>query len=204
MPAIRTRVERSADYILPNVSCFDISSSPPVETQEITASRKIEAFATMLPNIEEIDISYKRTLKAMLYNIASARRKIRRIKCNGCHEMISMAGGPLGWILDSLTELYLDNSQLMSFIHHGNIEAYENEGQSGIFLLKSCSCLERLSIKNVSWSTRDGEEEGPVSQAMLIKMVRDHPTLHWLRSDLTQENIAMLQQERPEMIFVSE
>ena len=43
----------------------------------------------------------------------------------------------------------------------------------------------------------------PVRQEMLIKMVRLHPTLRWLRSDLTKENIAMLQQERPEITFVS-
>jgi hypothetical protein len=36
-----------------------------------------------------------------------------------------------------------------------------------------------------------------VSQEMLIKMVRNHPALRWLWSNLLEENIAMqLQQER--------
>jgi hypothetical protein len=39
---------------------------------------------------------------------------------------------------------------------------------------------------------------------MLIKMVRLHPTLRWLRSDLSEENVAMLKQERPEITFVSD
>lgn len=42
-----------------------------------------------------------------------------------------------------------------------------------------------------------------VSQEMLIKMVRCHCTLRWVRSDLSAENVAMLQQERPEVVFVS-
>jgi hypothetical protein len=55
-----------------------------------------------------------------------------------------------------------------------------------------------MSIKNYSWFIRP-EEEGDgnmVSQEMLIKMVRNHPALRWLRSNLLEENIAMLQQER--------
>lgn len=39
---------------------------------------------------------------------------------------------------------------------------------------------------------------------MLIKMVRLHPTLRWLRSDLTEENVAMLKQERPDQTFLSD
>jgi len=43
-----------------------------------------------------------------------------------------------------------------------------------------------------------------IPQDMLMKMVRHHPTLRWLRSDLTPENVAILQQERPDITFVSE
>ena len=41
-------------------------------------------------------------------------------------------------------------------------------------------------------------------QEVIVKMVRNRPQLRWLRSDLTPENVAMLQQERPEITFVSE
>ena len=47
-------------------------------------------------------------------------------------------------------------------------------------------------------------EPRPFSQNMLIKLVRHHPTLRWLRSDLTDENIAMLNEERPEVTLVNE
>jgi hypothetical protein len=36
-----------------------------------------------------------------------------------------------------------------------------------------------------------------------MKTVRLYPTLKWLRSDLTAENVAFLQQERPGITFVT-
>ena len=73
------------------------------------------------------------------------------------------------------------------------------------YLIRECSHLERLSIKNATWCLQENPlEKFPVSQGMLIKMVRKHQTLQWLRSDLSAENVAMLQQERPEVTFVSD
>jgi hypothetical protein len=63
--------------------------------------------------------------------------------------------------------------------------------------------LQRLSIINATWAAIDSEATQPLSQGKLVKMVQNHPTLCWLRSDLTDENIAMLQQKRPEFTFVS-
>lgn len=209
MPPIRIEVERSAGFLLPNVSCFDMSftPSPQAETQETSRRFNIMAFEIMFPNLEEVDVSSSRTSNTLLFCILFACRKIRRIKCNASRDQIDMAGVTLVSISDSLTELYLDNSQLISLIP-GNVEVFSvnvDEDQENLyFLLKRCGSLERLSIKNASWSTRDGKEQGDVSQEMLIKMVRNHPALRWLRSDLTKENIAVLQRERPDITFVSD
>lgn len=70
-------------------------------------------------------------------------------------------------------------------------------------VLQQCTSLERLSVKNATWS--DGDERAHlVSQEMLINMVWHHPSLRWLRSDLAAENITALQQEQPEITFVAE
>lgn len=62
--------------------------------------------------------------------------------------------------------------------------------------------LERVSVVGVT--THNGENDSrPLKQSTLIKFVRNTPTLTWLRSDLTDENIAMLRKERPEVTFVS-
>lgn len=66
------------------------------------------------------------------------------------------------------------------------------------YMFVRCINLERLSIKNATWDYPNGYYQ-PVSQDMLIKMVRNHPTLQWLRSDLTTANIAMLQREPPRL-----
>ena len=76
-----------------------------------------------------------------------------------------------------------------------------------LYLLYYCKNLERLSIniKDATWYT-DGNptETFSISQEMIIKMVRNNRGLRWLRSDLTAENVAMLQQERPDITFVTE
>lgn len=71
------------------------------------------------------------------------------------------------------------------------------------YLLECCDCLERLSIKNVSLTYSHDPTE-PVSQDLLINMVRNHPHAVGLGVILTPENIDMLQHERPEITFVSE
>lgn len=73
------------------------------------------------------------------------------------------------------------------------VSLYANH-QYGPFLFKTCSSLERLSIKNIRFVTCKGEE-GDITQEMLIKMVHNQATVRWLKSDLSDENITMLQRE---------
>ena len=74
------------------------------------------------------------------------------------------------------------------------------------YLWMNCPRLERVSMKGVTLQVLGAEEQEPepVPQDIIIKFVRRHHPLRWLRSDLTAENVAMLQQERPEVTFVSE
>jgi hypothetical protein len=54
-----------------------------------------------------------------------------------------------------------------------------------------------VSIKNVTYQRiHDNRiEVYPVTQKMIMKMVRHHPALKWLRSDMA-ENVSILQQKR--------
>lgn len=67
--------------------------------------------------------------------------------------------------------------------------------------------LERVSIRDATWTMEDEEEEEserhPLSQQTIIQFVRSKPTLRWLRSDLSEENSSMLKRERPETTFIS-
>ena len=75
------------------------------------------------------------------------------------------------------------------------------------------SCLEsieRLSVRNAKYE-KNGRFEGrnntmpsAITQNALVKFVQFAPSsLRWFRSDLTQENIEMLQEERPEIEFLN-
>ncbi len=66
--------------------------------------------------------------------------------------------------------------------------------------------LERVSIKGVTVEDQVigvGSERQPLSQEAIVQFVRNTPSLRWLRSDLTEQNVAMLQKDRPEMTLVS-
>jgi hypothetical protein len=60
--------------------------------------------------------------------------------------------------------------------------------------------LQSLSLKDVSFVVPSGHMF-PVTQRMLVRLVRCTPSLRWLRSDLNPANTAMLKRERPEIIF---
>ena len=75
---------------------------------------------------------------------------------------------------------------------------YDNEYHRATFLFCHCSkALERVSIRNMKWDSE------VVSQDALIKFVRNVPTLRWFRSDLTIENMNMLNLERPEIVLLN-
>lgn len=78
--------------------------------------------------------------------------------------------------------------------------------------------LERLSTKSAAWSmesevdsgsrswtweNEEGTERQPLPQEMTIRLVGAAPALRWLRSKLSEEIIATLKQERPEVAFIS-
>ena len=77
-----------------------------------------------------------------------------------------------------------------------------------IFLFNCLKSLERLSIRNTKYSTEDSSKSRvdgrDIPQHILIKFVLNAPSsMCWFCSNLTQENRAMLQQERPEIKLVN-
>jgi len=104
----------------------------------------------------------------------------------------------------NLTELCIDGSKFRPRFARRMSSEHPNHAYQ--YMLCHCPIIERLSIKEckVSNPTPSGMQSRLLPQALLIKMVRNHPSLHWLRSDLSAENVDMLQQEHPDIAFVSE
>jgi hypothetical protein len=134
---------------------------------------------------------------------------VRRLTWNNSRTDMMRCG--LGMDCDSNMTLVLDNICFQSPFSSADttIAAFgHNIGRlhrlRRIHLMQNCSGLERLSIKNATWCLQQNPAEVfPISQEMLIKMVRNHRTLRWLRSDLSAENVALLKQDRPHFTFVS-
>lgn len=119
-----------------------------------------------------------------------------------------------------LQELYLDGGRFVLPFDHRGITGIDFEGNhDGIldalssdedqnhrrfYMLRNGFKLERLSMKGCTWVDPFEEEKHAISQEMIMKMVRRLDRLRWLRSDLTNENLALLQQERPEITFVTD
>ena len=142
--------------------------------------------------------------------IATNCRHLRLLNWNNSDRNIPYMAGILNFSILWLCLLMI----LASNLHfRGNITTEIFQQQPSFvgldmefYVMMCCTGLTRLSIKNATWCPEGDNptEIFPVSQEMLIKMVRNNPTLQWLRSDLSAENVAMLQQERPNVTFVSD
>jgi hypothetical protein len=51
--------------------------------------------------------------------------------------------------------------------------------------------IERLIIKDCVFRKYGGRVKSEVYQEYLVQMVRNHPSLRWLRSNLSAEHVAM-------------
>ena len=62
-----------------------------------------------------------------------------------------------------------------------------------------CMNLERVSLQNVVWNFAGTRYHfsAEIAQKILIKFVRNAPSLRWFQSELIPENMAMLRLERP-------
>jgi hypothetical protein len=126
---------------------------------------------------------------------------------NATGDYLDLFGSDFMDVADSLTNLYLDGARFhcRARLYTYNWEEKSSNGDMSLHMLMYCNCLERLDIKSATWGTFLPEESHgpqPISQGAIIKLVRHMPTLRWLRSDLTAENVALLQQERPDVTFV--
>jgi len=94
--------------------------------------------------------------------------------------------------------LFVDDSSFgpVSLSADANRQLLDQPTSAGLeeyYLMMNCIGLQWLNINNATWCLEENpQEKFPLRQEMVIKMVRNHPTLQWLRSDLSAENVAML------------
>lgn len=193
---------------LPGVTSLDISCGPR-DVQRYGRVPYIMKLSIFLPNCQELDLSYVRIDVTMVRYLILYFSRLTRLTWKGSERSLFLTGYSLKHA-SVLTELYLDCSIFPLYtimpvrpLEAQDLEVEQADDMMNFYMFMECRSLERLSIKGATWFVRN-EETFPVTQEMIIKMVRHHTTLRWLRSDLMEENIAMLKRERPEVTFVTD
>ena len=180
---------------LDGVLSLDISSS---------SARRIHfknsfplALSNILPNLHEINISnldlYCGSLSKISRNCPLLEKVIWNYINKASHVYLNGHGMHM---CNNLKEIHMNDSVLFcSTPYKGQMSNLTNPAFNNRFIFhRCCNALERVSIRNTRCY---GNVLISIPQNALIKFVRNVPSLRWFRSDLTQENIDMLQLERP-------
>ena len=213
-----SRLGRRRIVTLPNIYCLELSLNPNERTGSTRIhERSLSYLSYALPNLSQLTmmngVSFDRN-GSYLLQVYRSLPKLVRVTWNG--GLIHPEGSDFG---SRVTELLLNGCRCIYPIHAPGLSRldalnilrvtslrFSSEPMSGYFVLMHCNNLERLSIKGATWSIfcRDQIVSEPISQEMLMKMVRHLSNLVWLQSDLTEENVDILKRERPEITFVTE
>lgn len=210
---------------LRNVTCLELGQNPTDSEASLSSFaggvRKI--VLSFFPNMQEAVLKDER-YESIFFGNNRLTGRLTHIEYSGGRRNVAIYGSnfPNSALL---TDLIMDRSSFVYYVYMDttNEQAYERRMRSveesfsnmnhpeQNYVLQFCKSLERLSIKRATWGLMQSDDQDddvphaePLSQEMLMKMVRNLPNLRWLRSDLSPENIAILQQERPEITFVSE
>jgi len=185
---------------LEGVTSLTLSSSP---------NRRVAVdglqFLSILPNLKEINFGH--VMVSTIHPCWSLG--------NHCHPKLSITGTGSENCLEltgfglnnsqNVTELYLDGAHLLSTLPEVVTRMLLESDGIPTFVLVAYRRLERLSLKGTTWGSRSSlrPQKENLSQSMLMKIARKHPTLRWLRSDLSAENMEILKNERPDITLVS-
>jgi hypothetical protein len=211
---------RAGNVQLTGVTKLDLSCSPQDGNRlawPFVSYVPCYALARILPNLQELDLSFLGRTHHAIQIFCRECPNLTRVTWKGPHNQLNVDGFEFQNAAN-LTELNLDGTRLNRRSTGREESSFETEVQTddsdrNPYMWMHFKNLKRLSMKNTAWCTCHYDNFGPtsgdsdeppqpISQAMIIKLVRHHPSLRWLRSDLTQENIATLQQERPDITFV--
>ena len=195
--------------LIHHVSYLDLSMSGS-RTVSIS-SGVLDALQMLMPHANHLDLSRCQPPPVALVNC----RNLQTLHWNHQRMNVPLLGITLPLSRD-LKELYMDNSVFhvhrQSIVDRMQDDSQVNDDENTIhndtwLFHKFGDKLERVSIKNcrycLLWPPNDFglRKVRPIPQAALIKFVRRSRSLRWFRSNLSSENIAMLQQEGSQVVF---
>lgn len=176
----------------------------------------LELLQSFLPDAEDLNLSHCLPSPVALMNC----RGLRTLRWTNQNMSLPLTGIKLPASPD-LQVLILDDSIFHVHRHSSlalmcleeddqpqtnhQIQAHSN---ATFMFQRFGSQIKRVSIKNGRYALSSLLLDDPsaagirqLPQSALIKFVRNSPTLERFRSDLTRENVVMLQKERPAIVF---
>ena len=226
-------VPRSSRY--PTITCLDMSSSSsdssggsdsddnPQAPQVVTFNLlTIYYLLEMLPNLVTIDMSnIVLPSKDSEFTLPQSSNgncvNVRSLTWKNLRNNHLNVDGTFLNCFHHLSELYLDNSVLAFTNHHVELFEEDPNDEYGMYLFYRYNVrlrLTKVSIPNVKLCTNPNSGSKvpnyvPITASMILKFIKNTPTLTWLRSDLStllssnsSSSITQLQQERPNLILL--
>jgi hypothetical protein len=161
----------------------------------------VALLAFTMPCLREIDLSNAKVAESDLQYLACACPELEKITWIHHHHHRArnfMQGSALN-ACRCLKEIYMDDSTFY-YQYINELMAIQIEGPDSHIFSRCNTFLERVSLRNAKYDFNELNQSFP--QYGLLKVVRNTPSLRWFRSDLSPENVAILQAERPEVTFV--
>jgi hypothetical protein len=150
----------------------------------------LRLLSKIFPNLKELNSSYAEIGRNIFDEFLKNCPLLEKVTSNNNDYNVCLLGSNMR-LLNNLKEINMDNSRYRDF----------NNSQCLFLVLEWSKSLERVSIRNMKYRVcvfRSYEDKLEFTQKVLIKFVRNAPpSLHWFRSDLTQDNMTMLRLERP-------
>ena len=204
---------------LTNKTFLDLSLPPGVlggrKKDRQVAACVPKNLAKIMPNLREVDLSYVDVTQSALSDLARHCPNLEKIRWDYCNESSAFASGQDLKNCRNLRELYMDNATFYVPVDRYRFYIFQSDSsqhEQSLFMESSDSfcvlwfCkqnLERVSLKKATYFVYGKKKDvKPFTQLGLMKFVRGAENLRWFRSDLNDESIAILQEERPEITFV--
>jgi hypothetical protein len=190
---------------LPHVRVLDLS----FPSNALQKDKKFKVcvaaiLSSIMPCLQEIDLSNANVAGSALRHFAAQCPELEKVTWDQHHANTNLSGKALN-ACRRLKEIYMDDSVFTYDFGESQAIHAPAEWLNYCIFFHCNAKLERVSLKNAKCrGPRFGSSPGPTQtfpQIGLSKFVRNTPSLRWFRSDLSPENVAILQAERPEVTF---
>lgn len=179
---------------------MSLSTNTRTKKERQVAACVPKSMAKIMPHLKEVDLSNINVSQSAISDFAKRCPLLEMFHWHNCKYASAFVTGQDFKACRNLKEIHMNDANF--YASQYQIAAMEEDGDKVACLFYFVrETLERVSIQNAACHSY-GQKSKPVTQKALMKFVRSAPNLKWFQSDLTLDNIAILQVERPGIVFL--